>query len=60
MRLVQRLQWDVEESPPSCYKYNLIAHVNGFWESIFWLGLGLEIYWEYCEELWILCSVEQV
>lgn len=52
MRVFQRSQRGVEKSPP------LI--ITRFWEPNVWLGLSLERVWEYCEEPWLLHSVERV
>ena len=41
-------------------KYNLINHRTCFLEPRFWLGLGLEKAWEYCDEPWLLHSIERV
>ena len=51
---------NVKSHPTLCYKQNLITHRIGFWEPIFWLGLGLEKSQEYYDEPWTLHNVERV
>jgi len=60
MRVFKESQGECQGSPTLCYKYNLITHRIGFWEPRFWLGLGLEKDWEYCDNPWLLHSIERV
>lgn len=60
MRVVKESNGNVKIHPILCYKYNLLTHRTDLWELSFWLGLGLEKAWEYCDEPWLLHNVERV